>query len=483
MALRPKVSLLDQETIELILEEATEILETLGVFIENEDAISLLAEQGIQPDSDRRIKIPRDLVQKSLSTCKSEYDLFDREGNKAVTIGGDNVCYDPGSAAINILDNGEIRSPTTTDYIKFAHLVENLDNIKAQSTAFIPADVPKEMQDWWRLFLSLLYCRKPIVTGTFRKESFSVMLDLLVAVRGSREELHNKPLAIFDACPSPPLRWSDLTCQSVIDAARVGVPSTFISMPIAGANGPATLLGSITQHTAETLSGVVISQLASPGAPVNWGGSPAIMDMRTSTAVISAIETVMTDMAYVEVGKSLGFPTHAYMGLSDSKILDGQAGLETTTGAILAALSGVNIVSGLGMLDFESCQSLEKLVIDDDIAGIAYRLIDGIETREKPFALEILRDFDDKGHLLTHPSTLKWFRKERFFPSVLNREPRESWKRKKETIETRAQNRVETLLSKKAEVLPDDGIKDRLFEISEKNAKNLGLYPLPNIMT
>ena len=69
-------------------------------------------------------------------------------------------------------------------------------------------------------------------------------------------------------------------------------------------------------------------------------------------------------MPYNEIGKYLGLPTQAYIGLSDAKLLDAQAGLETSNGAILASLAGINNISGPGMLDFESCTSLEKLVLD-----------------------------------------------------------------------------------------------------------------------
>jgi hypothetical protein len=99
-----------------------------------------------------------------------------------------------------------------------------------------------------------------------------------------------------------------------------------------------------------------------------------------------------------EIGKYLGMPTQGYIALSDAKQLDSQAGLETAAGAILAALSGINSISGPGMLDFESCQSLEKLVVDNEICGMTYRLLRGIEPREDfpavPIFEELLRDAD-----------------------------------------------------------------------------------------
>ncbi len=123
--------------------------------------------------------------------------------------------------------------------------------------------------------------------------------------------------------------WGQFGAQSLIDLARAYVPAEIVSMPLAGAVAPVTLLGSVVQHAAECISGMTIHQLAQPHAPIVWGGAPAIMDMRNGTTPMGAIETAMIDAAYAQVGKSLGFPTHTYLGASDAKLVDAQAGMES----------------------------------------------------------------------------------------------------------------------------------------------------------
>ncbi len=428
--LRPKIKVLDDGHKQKIFEEAKMILETQGVFIENHEAIDIFNKNGLKHEG-LRYYIPPDLVDKCLKTVPSEITLYDREGSKHISLKGDTINYDPGSAAIFILDEetGDIREGQSKDFIRFSKVVEQLKYIDAQSTALIYNDVPKDAQDWHRLYLALSNCYKPVVTGTFRKESFSIMREILLTCRLSEDDLARKPLAIFDACPSPPLKWSDLTTQSLIDAAKSMIPSEFVSMPLAGASAPITLIGSITQHCAECLAGVVIAQLTKPGAPLIWGGSPAVFDMKTGTTPMGAIETMMINLGDVEMGKFLKLPTHAYMTLSDSKVPDSQAGFEAGMGALLAGLAGINMISGPGMLDFESTQSIEKLIIDNEIVGMVKRLIQGIEDHGSPFASEILKDYEDTQELLSHPSTLELFRKELFFPSpIVDRMTRDSWK-------------------------------------------------------
>ncbi|MHA2233338.1 MAG: trimethylamine methyltransferase family protein [Candidatus Hodarchaeales archaeon] len=473
--MRPNLTLLSEDTVEEIVATAYQVLEKIGIEFENPNAIAILQEKGVSFE-DGRAKIPEDLVKALIKQAPKQIHLFDRDGNLAARLEGDEVCFDPGSAALNILDpDGTIRKPVTEDVVKFVSLTNEMGNIGAQSTGLISSDVPEGMDDWYRLLIALLYCKKPVVTGTFAVESFSIMKDLLVTVRGDKEALRAKPLAIFDACPSPPFKWSNLTSQSVIDSARLGIPSEFISMPMMGATAPATLLGAVIQHAAETMAGIVLAQSVAPGAPIVYGGSPSVFDMRQGTTPMGAIETMMIDCAYAEIGKSFGLPTHAYMGLSDAKLLDSQAGLESGIGATLAALKGINMISGLGMLDFESCQSLEKLVVDNEIAGMALRLVRGIEPREENL-MEVFSDLVSSESLLSHTHTLKWFRKEFIFPDkVINRAA------SKETKDTkiRASKRVKQLLEMKKPDLPSEGIAKSLNQIATEEAKKFGVTELP----
>jgi trimethylamine--corrinoid protein Co-methyltransferase len=231
------------------------------------------------------------------------------------------------------------------------------------------------------------------------------------------------------------------------------------------------------------LSGVTIHQLTNPGAPIVWGGSPAAFDMRTGTTPMGAVETMMIDCAYAEVGKYLGLPTHAYLGMSDAKVVDAQSGLESGIGAVLGALTGINMISGPGMLDFESCFSLEKLAIDAEIAGMAKRLIAGIAERETPIALEIIREVGHTGNFLKSTHTRRWFREELFMPSaVVDRDFRRDWEAKgSHDILDRAHRRVEEIVAAyKRHPLPSE-VTDELRAIAGRAALAAGMNRLPEL--
>jgi trimethylamine--corrinoid protein Co-methyltransferase len=219
-------------------------------------------------------------------------------------------------------------------------------------------------------------------------------------------------------------------------------------MPLAGAAAPVTLLGSVVQHAAECLSGITIHQMAKPGSPVVWGGAPAIFDMRKGTTPMGAIETAMIDASYAQVGKFIGLPTHTYLGASDAKIVDAQAGLESGISAIIGALAGINMISGAGMLDFLACQSPEKLIIDAEAIAMAKRLMEGMQVHTETLATELFLGIDFKGDFLKQKATRQLFQKEQYLPSpVIDRDSIRGWQQAGglDTF-SRAKERVKQLL-------------------------------------
>jgi trimethylamine--corrinoid protein Co-methyltransferase len=389
-------------------------------------------------------------VDECLKKAPSSIGLHKRDGGSKLKVGGDNVIYNPGSSVIYFLDRdtGEMRRVLTRDLVQLVKLVDALEYVHAQSTAIVPADVSDAISDLYRLYIILKNSSKPIVTGAFTKAGLIDMKRMLEAVVGP-EELANAPRAIFDVCPSSPLMWSDVTCQNLMDCAKYDIPAEIISAPQMGATSPVSIAGTLVQINAEFLSGFVISQTMVSGAPVVYGGSPVAFDMRHLTAPDGAVETMIATCAAAEIGKYYGLPTHAYLGLTDSKVVDAQTGFESGLGLILAALARVNIVSGPGMLATENCQSLEKLVIDNEICGMAYRLVDGVSLGGSALATEIIAKVGPGGHFLAEKHTRENLLGEQFMPSdVFSRLTPDSWRKSgsKNTVD-RAKEMVDKLLT------------------------------------
>jgi len=480
--MRPKLELLDQPLIERILGEAFQLIEDPGVRVAPY-VVELLRGAGINI-KDGVAHIPEALARRLLDLAPRGFCLYDRSGKPAVRYGGDDVHFDPGSSCLNILDSEtqQPRPAMSADLVRMVQVAEMLPQFAAQSTAMVCNDVPQEIGDWYRLLLVLWYSEKPVVTGAFSADSLNTLHELLVIECGGREALRRQPRAIFDVCPSPPLNWSEFASQNLVDLARAGVPAEIVSMPLAGATAPVTLLGSVVQHAAECISGITIHQLAEPGAPIVWGGAPAIFDMRTGKTPMGAIETAMLDVACAQVGKYLGLPTHAYMVTGDGRVMDAQVEMESGMSTVLGALAGINMISGAGMLDFLACHSIEKLVIDAEAIASAQRLIEGMEPRTDSLAVAVFAQTGLSGDFLKLKETRALFRKEQHFPSAVIDRGLPDMNGATPDVLQRARQRVDELVAsyERHPLLPER--EKEMIAFAEREGSKSGLGGLPGIL-
>ncbi|MGM0653569.1 MAG: trimethylamine methyltransferase family protein, partial [Bacillota bacterium] len=238
---------------------------------------------------------------------------------------------------------------------------------------------------------------------------------------------------------------------------------------------------SVVVHTAETLSGIVLAQCVNPGAPVVYGGAPAHFDMHHGTTPLSAVEASMIAAAYSQMGKYFGMPTHTYAALSDSKVIDMQAGFESGISGVIAQLAGINMISGVGSLDFVGSFSLEKLVIDNEICGMALRLHRGIDCSPESLAVEVINELGPGGAYLESEHTFKHFKTEPFMPStVVDRRERGNWEAEGEkNIFQRARERVKEIQETHKPLPLDSDRNDKLDQTVREIMQELGVENLP----
>jgi len=484
MATKPQVTFLNRDLVEQILCQARDILCQIGLTIHHPEVLSILGDHGAKVDKTSfKAVFTGDLIDRALKSVPGSFKLYDVLGEPTHDFSGDQVHFTPSSSSLNILNirANTIDRPTTADYITYVKVAGQLPHIASQSTAFIPADVDEKIADAYRLYLGLLYGEKPVVTGTFSAASFKVMYEMQKAVRGSGVRLREKPLTIFTCCPTSPLRWGDMACQNLLDCGRSGIPVELVPVPLSGFISPVTLVGTLVAHTAENLGGLVISQTGCPGAPVLYGGAPAFFDIRHETTPMSAVEAQMVSCGVNEIGKYLGLPTQAYIALSDARMLDAQAGLETSMGAVLAVLSGINQVAGPGGLDFVNTFSIEKLVLDNEICAMAQRLAQGITVREDFPALPLFEELLREKHLLIARHTRRYLKEEHYLPGrVIDRSNLKRFQEQgKKSLGERAGEEVARLTQSYRPSRLADEIKRALSGLMLHEAKRAGMESLP----
>ena len=481
---QPKLQFLDQSQILEIHKNALEILARAGMYFDCEEALAILEKAGCTVDWPQKIAhFPGDLVESCLRQVPETFALYDREGEPALVIGGDNCCFDPGSAGMYFLESDGItaRPAVTADLVKVFRLADALEHFPLQSTALSLDDVPKEICDCFRVYLLMKHSKKPMAAGAFDVDGIGYIASLLAAVRGGEEALREKPLALIDICSSPSLKWTHISCRNIIDCVRFGLPIETISVPMPGAVSPATIAGSLLVHIAETLSGIVLAQSIRPGHPMVFGGAPMTFDMRYSTTSLNAVETNLISTSYAQMARYYGIPSHTYAALADPKVLDAQAGLETAFSGLLAVMGGVNVIAGPGMLDFVNTFSLEKLVVDHEIIAMAKRIKQGFAINEETMAVDLICELGPGGDYMSTDHTFQWFRKELFIPpDIIDKKKRNVWEAEgKRDIRERAREKVAAVLSGHESPALPEAAADRLDGVMVAIMEKMNVDRLP----
>lgn len=430
--MRPRLTVLDDALIERILDEALRILAEDGMEIRGPEMRRRLLEAGMTLDAKgERVLFPRAMVEKAIETAPSSFWLHDRDGNPHADIGGDRVHFVPGSSGLRVLDHrtGETRHANTPDFTEYVRLGDGLPNIPYLATAFSTNDdIEAQVSDAWRLYLCLTNSRKPIVSGAFTEHGVVRMVEMMQLFRLDRADLIARPMSIFTITATGNFRYSEDSCQNLIDCVEAGVAVEIVPVTLMGLIAPVTIVGATVFHTADVLAGITMAQVIRPGAPVLFGGAPATFHMKAASSPMAAIEAIRLDAAYVAIAKRLGLPSQAYMALSDGKILDAQAGAETFGSALIAALSGVNSVSGPGMLDFVLVFSLAKLVFDDEMCGQALQFVRDIRVVDDLPVTDLVAQLRADQHLIMAPHTLEHWPKELYLTGpTIDRDNRENW--------------------------------------------------------
>ena len=431
--MRPRIQVLDDALIDRILTEAKRILAEVGMEVRGPEMRRRLLEAGLPADGNGRILFPPDVVDRAIAATPRSFTLYDRDGRPQAEIGGDNVHFVPASSGLKILDHrsGETRLATTADFVEYVRLGDGLPHIAYLATAFSTnADIEAQVSDAWRLYLCLTNSRKPVVSGAFTEHGVSRMAEMMALFRQDRADLIARPLSIFTITATGMFRYSEDSCQNLLDCVEWGIPVEIVPVTLLGLIAPVSVVGATVFHTVDVLAGLTMAQVVRPGAPVLFGGAPAEFHMRAATSPMLGVQALRLDVAYVEVAKSLGLPTQSYMALSDGKFLDAQAGAETFGSALLAALAGVNSVSGPGMLDFVLTFSLPKLVLDDDLCGQALHFVREIAPVDDLPTLDLVREVMAEQHLITAGHTMAHWPAELYLPApVTDRENRENWQK------------------------------------------------------
>jgi len=417
--------------IKQIHEATLYLLENVGIKIHNKRARQIFADNGASVDSETNIvKIPKGMVEDAVDSNPSSIVLCGREEKNDLLLEGTNVHLGTGGTVLNTLDldTGKKRPTRVDDVAGYAKMTDALDNIAFFVINCYPDDVPTEDVDVNRFYHGLANTSKHVMGGIYTMDGLKSVISMAEDIAGGKEKLKERPFVSFITLMMSPLLMEVDYTDFLIEVASRGLPLTTPSEPLAGANAPVTLAGTITINNAESLGGLILSQLVNKGNPTIYGSTSSIMDMRSGTYMSGAIESALINAGCAQMSHFYKIPMYGTGGMSDSKTVDIQAGYESANTAMVVALSGCNYIhDAFGLLEFCTTLSYEKMVADNDSVGMALRAVKGVETNEDTIATNVIEEVGPAGHYLDKEHTVKHVRNEFYFPSLADRNPRSVW--------------------------------------------------------
>ncbi len=457
-----RLTILSGGEVEQIHEQSLDVLEKTGIEMGHPAGQALLEAAGAGVDRDAsRVRIPRTLVEQCLSTLPDRCLLAARDPAKDCMLepgcrpysrngGGGDYTLD--------LESGDLRPLLEADMVEYFRLADALPNIDFVAPVF-GHDLPEAGRDILVLRQLFANTDKHVHMRVYSKRSLEYVIEMAQIVGGGKQALLERPLVSLLEAPISPLKFIDIIVDALILCGEVGMPLELCLMPIAGATGPMTLAGNTLLFNVEFLACVVISQLANPGAPLEYAPRPMIMDMRTGMGLTGSMEGALMSVAGAQMARYYNVPLSLHGPWTDAVAPDAQSSLESVYYTMLPALAGAQVLAGAGMLQQGLSFSHAKLVMDDEIHGLTLEALEGFAVDEAHLAAEALDRVGPGGNFLADAHTLEFLRSgERYSPNLLFRQTRELWEAQGSTrFEEHAQEKaIELLRTHEPNPLPED---------------------------
>ncbi len=449
-------TLLSQDQVERIHEASLEILEETGMKVRYEPARELFKKHGCAIEEER-VRFPRMIVEKYRKMTPSSFTFHARDPKFDKTIPQDSPVIVTASSAPDIIDpvTGLERRAESKDIAQIAHLVNELPGYDIFSISTLADDAPADQFTVSRLYPSIKYCLKPIrVTTTNMKDTLSIM-KMAYMVAGGEEAYKDHPFLTHHYCPVvSPLTMDNLSTENVMYFAKEGLPVYPTIVPNAGLTSPMSMAGTLVQGNAEFLAAAILMQMVKEGTPLIYATLGTVADMRSGAYTSGAIECGMLHMAFAQMGRFYNVPCGGYIGLTNSKVNDAQAGYETGMSGIAGLLGGMDMFNIGGLIDALKTFDFAKAVIDDEVAQMMKRIKRGISFTDEDLGVDLIKEIGPGGSFITVKHTINRMKTEAVMTKIADRDARTIWERKGAMdIHARAMKRAKDVMMSNTEPL------------------------------
>jgi trimethylamine---corrinoid protein Co-methyltransferase len=445
--MKPTLHLLANDECQAIAAAAFELLARMGVKLTEPEARQRLQQSGARLEGER-VFIPDGLIQRALQTAPRSVSLYTRDGRLAMQLEGRNVYYGAHTDAPDVLDpfTGTRRPCLEADVAGIARLADALPNISFITASGLVADRPAERADRIALGQCLCQSTKPVLVMPVTLAGLEDIGAMAALAVGGADALRAHPNIIVYAEPVSPLVHPDESLRKLLLCAAQAWPVAYSPFAAMGGTAPQSLPALIAQLCAESLSALVVHQLACPGAPFIFGGMASVMDMKTTVFSYGAPEFQVGNTLMAEMAHYFDLPNFGTGGTSDAQAFDGQAVLEAASSCMLASLAGAQLVHDVGLLGNATVVMPEMITATDEIVAMLHHLLGEVVVDAETLSLDLFAEAAGHGEFVTQPYTLRHMH-DIWYPKLLYRFGAKAWlASKQETFEQRVNARTRHLM-------------------------------------
>jgi trimethylamine--corrinoid protein Co-methyltransferase len=472
----PRYEILSAEAMETLDKGWRRLMTGIGVEFMDDRALELFRKAG-QKVEDKTVFLDPDFVLEQVAKAPREFDLQARNPEHSVHIGGDSMAFGAVYGPPFVREGDVRRDGTMEDFRNFARLAQSFSVLdSAGGVVTEPNDTPLDSRH-----LDMVYALQTltdkiymgnVVSGTNAADTIR-MTEILF---GSRESIEQTPAIISLINCNSPLRWDDRMLESQFEYSAAAQPVVLTPFILMGAMSPVTIPAALVQQITEALSGIALSQLIRPGAPVVFGSFLSNIDMQSGSPTFGTPESGIGLLCTGQIARHFGLPFRTGGGLTSSQVPDAQAGYEALMTLLPTFLAGTNwVMHSAGWLEGGLVAGFEKFVIDAQIVEMLQHEFTPLEIDEDSMAFGAHEEVGHGGHFLGAMHTMERFRTCFYRPFLNSSDNYERWMRNgaKDTA-ARAADIYKKRLEEYQPPPIDDAVRQELEEYVVRRRAELG---------
>ncbi len=470
-----KIEILSPKEIDTLKKGTYQLLAEVGVKYPSKKALGIFADHGADVDWESFIvRIPPDLVDQAMATAPRDIVLGGREPRFDLTLDGSKSYLTTDGCGVHVIDleTREKRSSRKSDVAMMARV--------ADAIPFVSFFWPMVSAQDHGLTAPLHECHAGLTSTlkhvrggtTVHPELAPAIVEMATVVAGTEKERRLRPPVCANICGIAPLSHDEHGIETALIYAEAGIPTSFMAMPNMGSTAPASVLGAIIQGDAESVSAMVLMQLAFPGAPVFHSIITSLMNPRTGGYIGDTplpVSFIAVQMAHAWGVPSLGGGSFS----SDAPDIGWQSAFESGFGGSQIPLAGGDLCGYMGLMNSSMIIYPEQIMLDAEIARNVYETYKKLEVKDLDISIDVIKEVGPQGHFMRQKHTRTHIRDFHYSPFFDQHDPEGNLR---EPREIALEQFKELEKNHHPEPLPEAALKEmeKILAAGDKKASELG---------